>query len=504
MDDLGRFRLLVVLIAMSAITRALLIGAPALSDEAVHLIGSWTVLDGGRLYVDFVDNKPPLLYAAFAAPQAVLGRGIVAVRLLAFLLVVPLTGLAASAMLGHGARGRWAAALYVLFSASYLPADALPVHTELVMLLPAGWAFALLGPGRPVNLLRSGAAGLLLGVAALVKPTAALWLASVPLAELPDRRPGRVTAAVRVAVAALAGFAFPVAATGLLFARSGSLGELVHWTLLGNLRYIGTSLEPGEGLARAARGLLPWLVTTGVLWWAHARARRERAPDVPWTRIDSLVLCSLPAVLAGWRFFGHYFLQLLFPLCLGAGPAAARLAQRPWGRASKAAGSILALVVVGFGAANAWLLHVRHDVIEETFPLPRQVAGFLAADACHDGARLFVWGIAPGLYVTTQLRPASRFVLPQETISGYRPGRVGADRSTVSEKDRELLISDLREHDATYILDMAPSGYHRWESFPLTSFPALLALVRERYEIAGVISGVVVHRRRGCAVPIRQ
>jgi hypothetical protein len=32
----------------------------------------------------------------------------------------------------------------------------------------------------------------------------------------------------------------------------------------------------------------------------------------------------------------------------------------------------------------------------------------------------------------------------------------------------------------------------------LTSFPGLYALVRERYEIAGVVSGVVVHRRRGC------
>lgn len=486
--------------AMSAMTRAVLIGAPALSDESVHLLGSWALLDGRGLYVDFVDNKPPLLYAAFAAPQALLGRGIGPVRLLAFLLVVPLTGLAASAILGHGTRGRWAASLYVLFAASYLPEDALPVHTELLMLLPAGWAFALLGPGGAVRVPRAAAAGLLLGLAALVKPTAGLWLAALPLTEVLDRgRPRRLAAALRVGVAGLAGFALPVAATALLFARAGRLPELAYWTVFANLRYVAAALEPGEVLARAAQGLLPWLATTAVLWWAYARARRERGPGVPWARIDSLVVCSLPAALAGWRFFGHYFLQVLFPLCLGAAPAAARLAERPWSRASKVAGAVLALVVVGFGAVNAWLLRARHDVIEETFPLPRDVAAFLRADPCRADATLFVWGIAPGLYVTTRLRPASRFVLPQETISGYRPGRRGADRSGVSEEHRALLLSDLRDHDATYVLDLAPSGYHRFERFPLTTFPGLLALVRERYEIAGVVSGAVVHRRRGCA-----
>ena len=488
------------LVVASAVARALLVGAPSLSDESVHLLGSWTLMDGGRLYVDFVDNKPPLLYAAFAAPQAVLGRGIGAVRLLAFLLVVPLTGLAASAILGHGRRGRWAAVLYVLFSASYLPEDALPVHTELLMLLPAGWAMALVARGGPTaGPLRAVASGVLLGLAALVKPTALLWLAALPVAELRRREgTGRMAAAMRIAVAALAGVAVPLAATALVFARRGDIPELAEWTVFFNVRYAGAAIDPGEVALRAIRALLPWLTATGVLWWAYARGHRDHRADAPWALIDVLVLCSVPAVLVGWRFFGHYFLQALFPLCLGAAPQAARLSARPWTRAAKIAGSVVALTVVGFGAANAWLLHAREDVIEETFPLHREVAAFLEADPCRAGASLFVWGIAPRLYVATGIGPASRFVLPQETISGYRPGRRDPDRSTVREAHRALLLSELRDHGATYILDLAPSGYHRWEAFPLTSFPELYALVRERYEIAGVVSGVVVHRLGGC------
>ena len=42
-------------------------------------MGSWVLLDGGRLYTDFVDNKPPLLYAYYALAQLLLGRGLFAV-----------------------------------------------------------------------------------------------------------------------------------------------------------------------------------------------------------------------------------------------------------------------------------------------------------------------------------------------------------------------------------------------------------------------------------------
>jgi hypothetical protein len=65
--------------------------------------------------------------------------------------------------------------------------------------------------------------------------------------------------------------------------------------------------------------------------------------------------------------------------------------------------------------------------------------------------------------------------------------------------DRRLLLEDLERSSATYVLDLAPSGFHRWDRFPLTTFPALLDLLRREYEIAGAVDGVVIHRRRGCA-----
>jgi hypothetical protein len=137
-------------------------------------------------------------------------------------------------------------------------------------------------------------------------------------------------------------------------------------------------------------------------------------------------------------------------------------------------------------------------VVEDTFPLHREVAAFLKADACSAGARLFVWGLAPRLYVESGLRPASRFVLPQETISGHQSGRRQAAVLGQGD-DRRLLLEDLGRNRPTYVLDLAPAGFHRWDRFPLTIFPELFDLVRRDYEIAGVVDGVVVHRRRDCA-----
>ena len=203
-----RCALVAALVAASAVVRAPLAAAPPLSDEAAHLLGSFTLLDGGRLYVDFVDNKPPLLYAAYASAQVLFGRGLASVRLIAVLLVVPLTALAASAFFSHDRRGVVAAMVYVLLSTAMRPEDALPVHDELLMLLPAAWAVVLqrdyLAAG---SAWRNAVAGGLLGLASLVKPTAALWLVVTPLALLLQADVSSLRAAARATVCGAAGFA---------------------------------------------------------------------------------------------------------------------------------------------------------------------------------------------------------------------------------------------------------------------------------------------------------
>src|SRR5262245_41470824 len=59
--------LLALFVGVSLLTRWLSLSVELLDmDEAAHAVGSWVLRDGGLLYRDFVDNKPPLLYVYYA------------------------------------------------------------------------------------------------------------------------------------------------------------------------------------------------------------------------------------------------------------------------------------------------------------------------------------------------------------------------------------------------------------------------------------------------------
>src|SRR5438309_392806 len=119
----------------------------------------------------------------FRCRDKLAGYGMVGVRLATTLVTLPLTAFAASAFYHHRRRGLVAGLLYLLYSAAFVGNDMLAVNCELVMLLPLTWALVLVRDQadvfRPRRLL---GAGLLIGVATLVKYQAALWLPPVTIA----------------------------------------------------------------------------------------------------------------------------------------------------------------------------------------------------------------------------------------------------------------------------------------------------------------------------------
>ena len=120
---LGLFALFVL---VSLLTRWLSLVVEVLDmDEAAHAVGSWVLLDGGRLYTDFVDNKPPLLYGYYALAQLLLGRGLLPVHAVTAVVTVPLVALAASASFRHDRRGVAAGLLWLVYGASFLAHDML-------------------------------------------------------------------------------------------------------------------------------------------------------------------------------------------------------------------------------------------------------------------------------------------------------------------------------------------------------------------------------------------
>ena len=124
-------------VAVSLLTRAPFLSVPYLDlDEAAHLVGARELMQGGTLYVDVADNRPPLLYGFYALALTLLGPGLASVRLLVAVAVVPLTAFAASAFYRHDRRGIVAGLLYIVYGAAFLAHDMHSASPEVLMLLP--------------------------------------------------------------------------------------------------------------------------------------------------------------------------------------------------------------------------------------------------------------------------------------------------------------------------------------------------------------------------------
>jgi hypothetical protein len=162
------------------------------------------------------------------------------------------------------------------------------------------------------------------------------------------------------------------------------------------------------------------------------------------------------------------------------------------------------LALLGFTLANAVLYFGRTDVYEETDPAFRRVAARLRPDACFEGASLFVWGFAPMLYYHAGLPVATRFVMPQASLTGYVPGNDASrgselnTRALVRPQHWDWLMQDLAARRPAYVLDTAPAGIHGWDSYPMAAFPRLVQLVRRDYEPLDSVDDVHIYRRRGC------
>jgi hypothetical protein len=167
--------------------------------------------------------------------------------------------------------------------------------------------------------------------------------------------------------------------------------------------------------------------------------------------------------------------------------------------------------LAGGWAALAVLFFSTTNVVGHYFQpgpktvLSRALGERLRADACYPGGSLFVWGYAPGVYHYAGLRPASRFVLPQATVSGFICGNTGVEEGLVDTRDRildehqRLLLDDLAARPPTYVIDVSGAPAYPWHHFPLSIFPELEARVAAGYELAAVVDGARILRRRGCA-----
>ncbi|HSQ68307.1 MAG TPA: hypothetical protein VLM85_34095 [Polyangiaceae bacterium] len=495
-------KVVAVVWAVSLLTRAafLTVGFTNV-DEGAHMVGARELLAGGRLYVDFADNKPPIIYA-FYALAPVLGAGPLGVRLLAALVGLPAIAVSLAAFFDFDRRGRAAAVLFLVASATLLPSDAHAINGEHIFLIPIAAAVAL--TRAPASLARPGRmllVGALVGLASLAKQPAALC--GVAFAWSALRTPGLASTRRLAVLACLAaGFVLPLAAAVAFFARQGSLDAFVFWVYRYNLVHVNNPMPLGDRLLQLLEMGSVLIPSVGTLALAYALGARAGvlAEDLHRRRlIAGLVVTTLLPAFLGWRLFGHYFVPTLFALSLGAAPYLVDL-RSP---ARKAMAGVLVVGLVAFTIGGRVVHDPARHLTDVDDPRYEGLAAQMPA-RCGVARPLFVWGYAPQLYVQSGLRPASRFVVPIDTITGYIVGNDAFARGAIDTRNRivpehwDWLMADLERSRPEYIVDTAPGDLNHWARYPLTDFPRLDAFVRRDYRVHATVGGAVVYRRADC------
>lgn len=478
---------------VAVLTRLVVMGVSVVdSDEASYVVGATDLLRGGSLYVSYADHKPPLVYLYYAAWLA-LEPSIAMVRLATAAVWLPLTALGVSAFLGYGRRGLVAGLLWLYYGAAFLAHDMLAVNCEVLMMLPVTWALVVArGPtARPGSPSRLGVAGLLVGVAVLFKYQA---IAIVPALAI-DAWVNRGRAATTGVAALAAGALLPLVLTWAAFEGLGNADAFLYWNIEHNLTYLQHSAAWTVAVGRALRYALPFLLVVSPLAWAWWRERHAANRQVV---LIALAACALLQAGAGWRFYPHYFIPLYLPLAIGAAPWVAS-ATDPLSVQGRRFVAGTALLLTAFTVANAVLYWPGVTVYAERRMVYEHVAEKIRGDSCAAGGSLFVWGFAPEFYLTTGLRPATRFVYVDNTLVGHvsAGAAMSDDTSLVRAEHWGLLMHDLNASRPAYVLDASGANLFRWRVSP-DRFPVFSVWLTREYRQIDVVDGVRIFRRRAC------
>ncbi|PYP88566.1 MAG: hypothetical protein DMF61_05105 [Blastocatellia bacterium AA13] len=495
-------------------------------DEAVRALTAVQWLDGARLYVDAITDKPPGATLFYAAIISLFGRSMTAVHLAAIVwnfgaaVIVYIIG----AKLFDRKTGLLAAFLFVYFGTNYFTQDTMAANTELLMALPYTASFLYFVRGvRSEGRWNFFLAGILTGAAALFKQVAVFNCLFFVIYECIHIYLGRgrdiglykriINSAARLAVIA-AGVILVAALFVVWLGSTGTLAGFWRNAVVLGAFYIG-SLPRDLWLRFMVTRSLGYLLFNIVLWALAAvpviralRHRNEAEVIGEQGRLSSdLVIglwgvCSLSGVFTSGRFYGHYFIQCLPALALlgarGIGLIAARKK-----RTRRLAASILgALFLFSFirfhqrtavlafetlsGArtrwSKAWGMTTREDEAEIIAGEMRRRVGA--------GLPLYIWGYALDVYWRSGCRPASRYLTPYYFTGHFYPEVTkteGPPGERFWREAHERFIEDLRRNRPRLILNVD-------EDIQALPYPDIISFINDNYEREGLLGPNPAHQ----------
>jgi 4-amino-4-deoxy-L-arabinose transferase-like glycosyltransferase len=481
------------------------------NDEGVYWIATGRWLDGGKLYVDALERRPPLLFTAYAAAFKLGGRtNMHALHLAATLWVMAtMLGMRAAARAVFGARaGLAAAALYGLY-ASWGDYQNLAWNGELLLNMPLAWGVAVgFGPSRSrlrPELLASGA---LVAASFLFKqPGAAAAVALGVYLLLPSYRRQRglrvVDSLVQATVFSV-GFAAAIGVTAWWLHAQGILDEAIFWVYRHHdMPYGPLSVIFWE---RLEVGGVYFSLACLPLIFAAAAALARRGRWVSWEGKEAervalilLLVMAFLGVCASGRFYTHYFDLLIPGLALAAAPVVARLLagdappsdyRLPWPLRPVAMKRLL--------ICTAGAFFLAHAVGLATHTKGSEAGRYIKEHAAPDD-ELFVWGELPRVYLYAERRPATRYISTY-ALTGYPYGGaisydppLGDTTSRIVPGSWDVFKRELEAKRPRYLVDV--EAKLKLPRYPQAKFPWLADYVARNYrKVYEAKDGIVYER----------
>ncbi len=323
-------------------------------DEAFYSLVGQRWLHGLWPYTGSFDVKPPLLFAMFAAVQAVFGMSLATIKGLEIACVI-WGAIALQRLIARQAAWRdatpvslWAGGLFPLLSLAQggmTAANALLLSPFVISAVSA-MSKAAETRGPEVSPLRQVfLAGLWIGLAGMVKQTAvfeALGLAGFALWHFRGRRP------VQVLLVFVAGAALPALAFAAGFAAVGHFGDMWQAVVAGAMARTSLKISGGPHVFWLLKFIVlmsPLAVLAGMAISAGLR-RHAIAQTFPASLFGLAALwafCASAGCIAGQSDLSYYAIPLIAPLLILSGAFVMSVAPR--------AGMPRYLTILGFAVA---------------------------------------------------------------------------------------------------------------------------------------------------------
>ena len=500
-------------------------------DEGIRALTAVRMLEGARLYIDVVTDKPPGTTFFYAAVFYLFGQSMSAVHLAAALwnFLTGLTLFRIGSHLYNKMTGLWAALLFIYFSTNYLTHDMMAANTELLMILPYSGSLLFYLKARfiPVQGDKDSTsrrrvflvlAGALAAVSLVFKQVGVFSLLFFVVYELfqayrrRKRTEGTFRRSFSEALQRLVwiglGFGLVFTALMLLLVVSGTLADFYRYSIeLG--RYYISSVPTSLWLKFMFGRTFGYIGLNGALWvlagWAvvHSvrsiRTSNDRKPE-PAANADLSItlwgLISLAAVFPSGRFFGHYFIQVLPALSLLGARGVSLLSERLRHERTRARAKVVAAVLVILFIIGLVRFHQRTAVLAyETITGTRtassqswgmskrqheaEVVSARLLKLVRPADPIYVWDYGLDVYWITKCRPASRFLVPYY-VTGQFPE--DQDMAPVDNEfwkgTRQLFLEDLKRERPKVIVDV-------WGTMLRLPYPEIVEFTRQNYQPAG-------------------